>query len=454
MFVLTEPAGGALANMVAGGRGAPSAYYVDAVNGDDGEDGRSPARAWQTVAKVNASAFLPGDRVLFKRGQTWSGTRLSVPSSGIAGKRILIAAYGAGALPIITGAAAATGAFIALNQSYITVREIDFRAGTSTCVRFGGHNLTLEDCEISGGGAENFACSGVAASRYNIRVSRCISHNAATQGFYVGNAGGGGGPTSVIVEDCISYSNGVSATTHHGIYTEDGMATIVRRNTCYSNAAAGIYFKGQAAGANSVCERNKCYSNGQHGINTETLASGSLCIVRNNLCYANLNNLWVGATTVGCKIYHNTFVNATTNGVQVSTGASVTGNLFRNNIIVQDAAVVGNARCYRMANDASIANNTYNNNLLFYPNNTDSNNVAIRTSPLTGYTFAQWQALSGTPDINSIYDDPDFVANYTNLHILTSSPCKNAGAIGLGVTDDYDGLTRDAMPDMGAYEFA
>jgi hypothetical protein len=49
--------------------------------------------------------------------------------------------------------------------------------------------------------------------------------------------------------------------------------------------------------------------------------------------------------------------------------------------------------------------------------------------------------------------DPVFVTNWTNLHLQTTSPCKNAGATGLGVTDDYDGVTRDAAPDIGAYEF-
>jgi len=42
---------------------------------------------------------------------------------------------------------------------------------------------------------------------------------------------------------------------------------------------------------------------------------------------------------------------------------------------------------------------------------------------------------------------------YTDLHIQTTSPAKNAGVTGLGVTDDYDENTRDASPDIGAYEY-
>jgi len=49
----------------------PAAYYVDASAGNDSNDGRSPARAWRTIAKVNGSTFTAGNQVLFKRGEVW-----------------------------------------------------------------------------------------------------------------------------------------------------------------------------------------------------------------------------------------------------------------------------------------------------------------------------------------------------------------------------------------------
>ena len=52
-------------------------YYVDATGGSDNNDGTGAP--WQTVAKVNATTFQPGDSILFKRGETWTGTRLLVP---------------------------------------------------------------------------------------------------------------------------------------------------------------------------------------------------------------------------------------------------------------------------------------------------------------------------------------------------------------------------------------
>ena len=39
------------------------AYYVDAVIGNDTNDGKSAETAWKTLANVNAQTFQPGDRI-------------------------------------------------------------------------------------------------------------------------------------------------------------------------------------------------------------------------------------------------------------------------------------------------------------------------------------------------------------------------------------------------------
>jgi parallel beta-helix repeat protein len=81
--------------------GANTTYYVDAVAGDDGNDGMSEGQAWETIAKVNAETFEAGDTILFKRGQTFTGS-LVIEDSGTSGGRISIGAYSTGARPIIT----------------------------------------------------------------------------------------------------------------------------------------------------------------------------------------------------------------------------------------------------------------------------------------------------------------------------------------------------------------
>lgn len=78
-------------------------YYVDATNGRDSNDGLSPETAWQSIAKVNSMSFLPGDEILFARGEIWR-EQLRVSSSGAEGQPIVFGAYGIGDKPVIDGA--------------------------------------------------------------------------------------------------------------------------------------------------------------------------------------------------------------------------------------------------------------------------------------------------------------------------------------------------------------
>ena len=67
-------------------------YYVDKTTGNNASDGLTPGTAWQTISKVNAFSFNPGDSILFKKGETWH-EKLTVPSSGSAGNPIIFGSY-------------------------------------------------------------------------------------------------------------------------------------------------------------------------------------------------------------------------------------------------------------------------------------------------------------------------------------------------------------------------
>ncbi len=76
-------------------------YYVS-TSGSDTNNGTTTGTSWQTLAKVNATTFAPGDQILFNRGDTFYGT-LSIKGFGAAGSPITFGAYGTGANPVITG---------------------------------------------------------------------------------------------------------------------------------------------------------------------------------------------------------------------------------------------------------------------------------------------------------------------------------------------------------------
>jgi len=48
-----------------------STFYVDALRGNDSNDGLSPQHGWRTLVRVNGVTLHAGDAVLFHGGQTW-----------------------------------------------------------------------------------------------------------------------------------------------------------------------------------------------------------------------------------------------------------------------------------------------------------------------------------------------------------------------------------------------
>jgi len=84
-------------------------YFVSS-SGNDSNSGLSISSPWKTIAKVNSvfSTLQPGDRVLFRRGDTFYGS-LNIIKSGVAGLPITIGSYGTGDKPVITGFTTVTG---------------------------------------------------------------------------------------------------------------------------------------------------------------------------------------------------------------------------------------------------------------------------------------------------------------------------------------------------------
>jgi len=79
-------------------------YYISSSGGNDAANGTSESTPWKTIARLNSvfSSIKPGDKILFKRGDTFYG-QLKISRSGLPGNPITISAYGTGDKPIITG---------------------------------------------------------------------------------------------------------------------------------------------------------------------------------------------------------------------------------------------------------------------------------------------------------------------------------------------------------------
>jgi hypothetical protein len=132
------------------GGGSQVVYYVDATGGNDANDGKSAATAWQTIGKVNATTLPSGAQVLFKRGETWTLSVALALASGVT-----YADYGSGAKPILNGADTVNCA-TAADKTGITLRNLDLRDGLDACALFDTcTNITVTSCDMSGAGNDN-----------------------------------------------------------------------------------------------------------------------------------------------------------------------------------------------------------------------------------------------------------------------------------------------------------
>lgn len=93
-------------------------YYVSST-GNDGNSGTSENSAWQSLTKVSSFTPIPGDQILFKRGDIFYGS-LTVRSN------VTYAAYGSGANPKISGYTTLTSWTDEGSGIYSTTLNTDF----------------------------------------------------------------------------------------------------------------------------------------------------------------------------------------------------------------------------------------------------------------------------------------------------------------------------------------
>ncbi len=475
-----------------GGLFAPRSYrefFVDDINGNDANPGTSRAQAWQTIdPKVNGETFRPTDHIFLIRDGEWR-EMLTPPSSGIAGKPIVFGAYGSGARPIINGAeiitgwAADGGSYVAAVATEPTVvfydgsrltenngatntvgaSEWDWNANSlwvnvgedpdigtleadqrNRCILSGQDWLIFENLHlrysergirVSGAAEHNIIrdCTvdrcglfGVNAEGDYTKVLNCIINDVAsgtdlTEGIAFGNCDNG-----QIIGNTIS-------NVHDGMRGLAGSAgSVVRGNIVFNCTDDGIDFFG-AGVDNNIVEKNLVYDCADDGIKVHGGAASN--IVRNNIVYqcgssayyfSGLNNVWYHNVADDCIVHFR---------MSVGDPCSV---IMKNNISYDTG-------WRHIDHDVGVAA-TIDNNRYFPDDDFQYDDILYNT-------FAAYEAASGQ-DANSVMEDPLLVnAGAHNYHLLVGSPCRGAGAVGTGVTDDYDGVTRGSPPDIGAYEY-
>lgn len=109
---------------MASGETAGTTYYVNKTDGDDSNSGTEPDDAWRNLNKVNSTTFDPGDQILFRAGDTWTG-QLHPKGSGKPEKPIIIDKYGSGSKPLIDGNGLEGGVVYLYNQEYWEITNLE-----------------------------------------------------------------------------------------------------------------------------------------------------------------------------------------------------------------------------------------------------------------------------------------------------------------------------------------
>ncbi|MHC4149230.1 MAG: right-handed parallel beta-helix repeat-containing protein [Planctomycetota bacterium] len=99
-------------------------YFVDSVGGNDNNSGTSPEEAWKSLSPVNSTTFIPGNKILFKAGTTYTG-QLKPQGSGGPGKPIIIDMYGDGNKPRIDGEGLVLDTLLLENVEYWEVSNLE-----------------------------------------------------------------------------------------------------------------------------------------------------------------------------------------------------------------------------------------------------------------------------------------------------------------------------------------
>ena len=467
-------------------------YYVDSVNGADTNSGLTQTAAWRTLGKVSSIIFQPGDAILFKAGDIWTGT-LSLHGSGTIGNPITVGRYGSGAKPLLQGAGTVTNVVEFIDVSYWEIADLEI---TNTGDPDNLHNGIL--------------VSSTSSQRYHhLYVRRVDVHDVDCPS----NSGGGGirmdGVFSdVLIDGCIVHHIGGNGIDVHSNYswivpkvqaTYDLMAdtdvTIQNCTTSYCGDS-GIWIWGAKRAIIQYCTAYDC-NLGTAGVyvgiwvmNTEDAVIqynnsyhhrwswDGQCIDVDVLCFRTVvqynyvhDNDYIGIIIYGYTqrgqilntddvvVRYNIAENCD-GGAFALAGDQLSNTHWYNNT---SYASVSAKQVTGIRFNGTVANTHRFSNNIFYQGKFDFSTFGDATIQFSNNCYFNNDA-SRPDDAGAIIADPqlvapgsgaDTLASMDDYRLLSGSPCIDAGTIiSDGGNADYWG---DPAPigarDVGAHEF-
>ncbi len=187
------------------------------------------------------------------------------------------------------------------------------------------------------------------------------------------------------------------------------------------------------------------------GISITNLTTSGTNNVSYNTVYINASSSGALFGTTG--IFHSTSTTATTGMLNL-----------RNNIIVNTSTpngATGFTVAYRRSSTTLTNYGSVSNNNLFYAGTPSANKLIFYDGTNSDQLLATYKTRVTPRDANSVTENPPFLslvggnANFLQIDPTIATQVESGAAAIGGITDDYDGDTRNATtPDIGADEFA
>lgn len=435
-------------------------YYVSTSDGDNTDNGLTEATAWATIGKVRTqmSSFNAGDNILFKRGDTFTESRitlwtstysiLSITKSGTASNPITFGAYGSGNKPKFTGTPSNQSLQYMIyvsNQGYIVIRDWEIISPTLTdaglteqsiierAVTFSvSNNCKLISCKISRVGAALL----LEESDFCLMDSNEVDHNKMIVNTIGGDDDYGG--NSVILD--LANNNTITNNYFHDCYAEsydygfDGGA-VEFNATCTNNFIAyNNFFNGIA-----IAEFGSNHGPG-HNINNNIFAY-NLLLNNGSLFYVNNATGQSFDVDVDNLQWYNNVI------VENTTGPLNEPYMFSARATPSSGMVVMKNNIIYLTTGIDFASNQWSGSQLVHTNNI----YKLSGGSLIGYTAGVSESsTSATIWTNTTSGDP---RNW-DFHLPASSPAIDFGVVISGLTKDFAGSTLSGVREAGVYQYS
>ncbi len=415
-------------------------YYVDPSSTSATANG-SLASPWKTIAQVNSgtTALNPGDMVLFKRGQSFSG-RLSIPRSGTAASPIVYGNYGIGNLPEFNNA---VSDIININsKQYVVIDGIKIidnsisttdhtiQAKISYAINIDNSpNCTIKNCDISLVGVGISVTTG---SDYTT-ITGNYMHNMRM----VRNT-----PTSINPDDDYGANPMVIGSSNNTItYNRFEECWALSYDYGYDGGAVELF--GNTMNNNKVMYNTAINCNGfmEIGSSNNGIANNNI-IAYNNIINCGIIGVYQNGSTFTVSVnnlqyYNNTIVETVKQYSQSSAMFWMAGSGSAGMVVVKN-------NIFWLSSGVNFASSKFNSGQMIH-----SNNIYRMSSGSLGITLGSNELFSTNANL---FTSTSGLPATWNYNLLSGSIAINYGT-NLGFTQDFAGNPIVGNPDAGMLEY-